>query len=105
MTGWRSSRLIAGLIIGMFFLVQLSIPVSRLGSDSARRFGWQMYSGAYPPLMFEVTTPEGPVEVDLEDYVVGLRVDVDIVGFLPPHLCEVVVGATRVSWGDGSLEC
>jgi hypothetical protein len=35
----------------------------------------------------------------------GARGDVDIVALLPPHLCNVVSGAVRVTWDSGEHEC
>ena len=94
------------VVIVAFLAVQLAIPVSRLGAhESARRFGWQMFSTAQETPAFVVNTESGVVEVELDEYIAGARGDVDIVGLLPPHLCNVVSGAVRVTWDSGEHEC
>lgn len=105
MRDWRRSRLIAGLVIGVFLLVQLSIPLSRMGDESARRFGWQMFSSASSTPEFVVTTDTGEVEIDVGDFMAMIRADVDIVTLIPPHLCQVVPEARSVTWEEGSYEC
>jgi len=103
---WRRSGALALVVIGLFLAVQIAVPVSRIGvHDSARRFGWQMFSTAQETPAFVVITESGAVEVELDDYVAGPRGDVDIDGLLPPHLCNVVSGAVRVTWDSGDHEC
>jgi hypothetical protein len=94
------------VVIVAFLAVQLAIPISRLGAhESARRFGWQMFSTARETPAFVVNTESGVVEIELDEYMAGARGDVDIVALLPPHLCNVVSGAVRVSWDSGGHEC
>jgi len=103
---WRTSGALALVVILLFLAVQIAVPVSRLGThESARRFGWQMFSTAQETPAFVVITESGVVEVELDDYMAGPRGDVDIVGLLPSHLCNVVSGAVRVTWDSGDHEC
>lgn len=105
-TSWRSSRPVAGLVIALVVVIQLAVPISRFDSDRAMRFGWQMFSASYPPANFVVTTRDGgQVEIDLDDYVVDPRVDVDLVRWLPPHLCQIIPEALGVTWDSGTFEC
>lgn len=106
MSAWRRSPVIALLIVSVFLVVQLAIPISRLGHHQPTvRFGWQMFSVAIPAPEFVVATTNGDVSIDLEDYMARVRGDIDIEALLPPHLCQVVQGAIRVTWADGSYEC
>ena len=94
------------IVIAVFLTVQLTLPIGRLGPhESARRFGWQMFSVAREDPTFVVATDSGQSVIDLNDYMAGARGDVDIVGFLPPHLCSVVPGAVRVTWDSGEYRC
>jgi len=104
-SGWRSSRLIAGLVIGLFVVVQLAVPISRFDSDRAMRFGWQMFSASYPPTNFVVETQDDQVDIELTDFMVDPRADVDVLRWLPPHLCAIIPGAILVTWDGGSHEC
>lgn len=105
MSDWRRNRLAAGLIIGAFVIVQLAVPISRLGAGDPARFGWQMYSSARPSPQFVVETADGDIAVDLDDYLAARRVEIDVSDALPEHLCSVVDGAIRVTWEDGAHEC
>jgi hypothetical protein len=90
----------------VFLTLQLALPISRLGPhESARRFGWQMFSIAREDPTFVVETESGQSVVDLNEYMAGARGDVDIVGALPTHLCVVYPGAVRVTWESGAHEC
>lgn len=105
MTDWRQSRVAAGLIILVFVVVQLAIPLSRLGSNGPQRFAWQMFSKATQNREFVVTTDHGETEVVLADYLAMARGDIDLTVYLPEHLCSVIEGAESVAWPGGSLQC
>lgn len=64
-----------------------------------------MFSGsrAFPHLVVE--TPDGDVDVDLADFLVRQRAEIDVAEVLPPHLCDVIQGASVVRWGDGEYRC
>ena len=103
---WRQSRVVAGTIVAIFFVVQLAIPITRLSDERGQRFGWQMYSREVRMTPeFVVSTPEGEMAVDIVDYLPTSRIEVDVVEHLPPHLCEVIPGASSVSWNGGSHQC
>ena len=105
-SSWRRSSLVAVIAITIFLLVQIAVPVSRLGvHDNALRFGWQMFSTARETPSFVVITDTGSETIDINEYMAGARGDVDIVGNMPAHLCTVVAGAVRVTWGTGELQC
>lgn len=103
---WRKSRVLAVVVFTAVLAVQLAIPVSRLvGSGDAQRFGWQMFSGSEAFPEFVVVTAVGEQQVSLDDYLLRQRVELDVVGALPPHLCMVVPDAVMVTWDGGSYRC
>lgn len=102
---WRSSRKIAAVLATVFLVVQLVVPISRFGDESARRFGWQMFSASATAPEFVVTTDSDQVEINLDDYMARVRSDIDIETLLPPHLCSVVAGAREVSWDSSRMTC
>lgn len=103
---WRQSRVVAGAIVALFFAVQLTIPIARLPEERGQRFGWQMYSRSVRSIPeFVVTTSEGNMTVDLDDWLPTSRIEVNITVYLPSHLCRVTPGAETVSWEGGSHEC
>lgn len=103
---WRKSPLVAGIAVALFVLIQLAIPVGRLGDhERAQRFGWQMFSVSVPAPTLTVVTDSGEEKVVLEDYMARVRSDIDILALMPPHLCDVVAGARKVTWDGGSHQC
>lgn len=103
---WRKNRVVTGAVLLAFLAVQLAIPITRLSSERGERFGWQMYSAVKPAPDFEVISAGGErAAIDLDDYVVSPRLDVDITGHLPQHLCTVIPRAVEVSWEVGSYRC
>lgn len=103
---WRKSPMVAGIAVALFVLIQLAIPISRLGDhDRAERFGWQMFSVSVPAPTLTVVTGSGEEEVVLEDYMARVRSDIDIIALMPPHLCEVVEDSVAVIWDEGSHQC
>ncbi len=104
--GWRKSRVIAVFVFTLVLAAQLIIPVSRLaGGQHAQRFGWQMFSGSEAFPNFAVVTSEGVKDVSIEDYLVTNRVELDVVGAFPPHLCEVFPNAREIVWDGNSHRC
>jgi hypothetical protein len=106
MNGWRWNPRLAAVCLGLFLVIQLSIPTVRLliEHDRAERFAWQMFTFA-TAFEFTVITADGEQEVDLEDVLARPRADMPIEELVPPHLCATVDGAIRVVWQDGELEC
>lgn len=92
-------------MIVLFLAVQLAIPISRFGHESARRFGWQMFSSAAPAPQFVVMTANDEIDMDLGDYMARVRADIDVASRLPSHLCEIVPDAQLVTWDDSRFEC
>jgi hypothetical protein len=106
MSSWRGSPVVAAVACALFLVVQLAIPISRIDeTDRGTRFGWHMFSGAQGTPEFVVETAEGEKNIALEDYMARVRVDVDIRGQLPSHVCDVVPGALVVSWDQGEHLC
>lgn len=106
MIDWRQSRVVAGTILALFFVVQLAIPISRLGDERGQRFGWQMYSREVRAIPeFGVITGDGEVAIDILDYLPTSRIEVDVAMYLPAHLCDVIPEAVSVSWEGGSHRC
>lgn len=106
MTDWRRSRIVAGFAVALFLVVQIGIPLARLGEgDRTERFGWQMFTAAEEAPEFVVVTADSEIEVELLDYLARARADIDIVGSMPEHLCTVIPGAVSVSWQTGEFKC
>lgn len=106
MNDWRRSRFVAGFAVALFLALQLGIPLARLGEgDRTQRFGWQMFTAAEEAPEFVVVTEDSEIEIELLDYLARARADIDIVGSMPAHLCEVVAGAVSVSWQSGEFTC
>ena len=99
--------MLAVTIVSLFFLIQLGVPSLRLatGDASVQRFGWQMFSSFSPDIEFTVHTPDGSQTVDIQEVTARLRSDIDFEKLLPPHLCETVGGAERVTWEDEVFKC
>ena len=107
MSSWRKSAPLAVLVAGTLLFVQLAMPISRLiDGEEASRFGWQMFSGsrAFPELVVETDDGE-EVAIDLSEYLIRQRVEIDVAAVVPPHLCAEIPGATAVRWDGGEYEC
>jgi hypothetical protein len=103
---WRTSRPTAALLIALFLIIQLTLPISRLGDDSAKRFGWQMFSKSSTPPGFVVRMNDGAeVEISLDDYTAILRADIALIDRMPPHLCAIMPDALSVTWQTGEFQC
>jgi len=106
MTSWRRSTPVAIALITMFLVIQLAIPISKLGkSDGDQRFGWQMFSTAGTPADFAVHTDSGSEEVNLNVLTAQLRADMPLTELVPPFLCDTVPGAIEVTWQSGGYSC
>ena len=105
MTRWRQSSVVAIIGIGLFLAIQLAIPLARLGSDDAARFGWQMFATVGPPVEFTVHTDSGSELIDLDAYMARVRGDISLEDLLPPHLCNTIDNASSVTWDQSSFEC
>ena len=105
MSSWRRSPVVAVVAMSLFLVVQLAIPISRVGEEGPRRFGWQMFSTAQTSPEFVVTTETGDEAIDLSDYMARERADIDLQSLLPSHLCSTVPGAISVTWEDGQHRC
>ena len=101
---WRKSRNAAVIGVTVFLILQLAIPISRIGDD-ARRFGWQMFSTAQRAPQFVVITESGEIDIENGDYLAKSRADLDLETLLPPHLCSVVPDAISIRWDEGEFEC
>ena len=106
MTEWRKSPIVAAAAVVLFVVLQLAIPISRMGSNEGpQRFGWQMFSTVGEAIELTVHTPTGTVVIDLEDVMARARGDIPLEKLLPPHLCNTVEGAEFVTWGEKRYEC
>jgi hypothetical protein len=106
MTGWRQSRAVALVVIAVFLTVQFVIPIARFGNhEVTQRFGWQMFAGFVPAPEIVVVTSQGEEPIALDEYMAWPRSDIDIIAYLPAHLCEVVPDARTVVWRNGSRQC
>lgn len=105
MNNWRKSKKLAVPIMFVIALIQLGIPTSLVGAPDQPRFGWQMFSTGDPLPAFEVVQGTASEPIDLDDYMARARDEIDAVALLPPHLCEVIPGATRIVWDTGEWSC
>ena len=105
MSDWRRSSTVAVIAVSLFIMVQLAIPLFRVGNQDLQRFGWQMYSSARPSPEFTVYTTTGSETIDLEQYMARIRLDISLEELMPPHLCAVVPGAESVTWDDSVHQC
>ena len=106
MTEWRKSPTVAVVGVALFVIVQIAIPISRMGdAEQAQRFGWQMFSTVGEATEFTVHTPTGTVVIDLEEVMARARADIPLAELLPPHLCDTVEGAEFVTWDDKRYQC
>lgn len=86
-------------------LIQLGIPASLVGAEDQPRFGWQMFSTGDPLPSFEVVKGSDVEAIDLDEYMARDRDEIDVTALLPPHLCKVIPGATRIVWDTGERSC
>ena len=106
MTEWRKSRTVAAASVALFVILQLAIPLGRIGdAEQIQRFGWQMFSTLGEPIEFTVHTSTGSLVIDLEEVMARVRGDIPLEELLPPHLCSTVEGAETVTWDDKRHEC
>lgn len=102
---WRSSPVVALVVIALFFAVQLALPSSRLGDPAASRFGWQMFSTYQEEIEFTVNTAEGSRVVDLRELTAQFRVELPLDELVPDHLCRTVPGAISVTVDGEEHRC
>ena len=106
MTEWRKSSTVAAVGVALFVVLQLAIPISRMGDgEQAQRFGWQMFSTVGESFEFTVHTSTGSLVIDLEEVMARARGDIPLEELLPPHLCDTVEGAENITWDDKRYEC
>ena len=106
MAEWRKYRTVAAAGVALFVVLQLAVPISRLGDgNQTERFGWQMFSRVGDPIDFTVHTSTGSLVIDLEQVMARTRADIPLEALLPPHRCNTVDGAESVTWDDKGYEC
>lgn len=106
MTQWRTSHLVAGVVIALFLIVQLTIPIVQAGSDAPERFAWQMFSKGESAPDFVIVLSNGETQpIELADYVAAGRAEIDYDEYMPPHLCSVIPDAVEITWEEGAHRC
>lgn len=108
MSGWRWNRRKAAVIVACVLAIQVAIPLGLLilrPDDYPGRFGWQMYSNSSQAAAYTVHTESGTEEIAASRYMTVPRLDLPLEELLPPHFCEVVEGAIRVTWDSGEHQC
>ncbi|MGB7860210.1 MAG: hypothetical protein WBM90_06905 [Acidimicrobiia bacterium] len=105
MRNWRRSSNVALVVVIVFIVFQVTVPLTRIGSDVPERFGWKMFSAAEAPVEFTVHTASGEEIADLGEILARHRGELPLTETVPPFLCENTPGATRVSWEGGNLNC
>lgn len=74
------------------------MPAVALAHGVPSRFGFHTYSGQTPGLAVEVLDAQGrPLVVDLDDYVVSGRPELDWTEVLPEAICRKIPEAVEVT--------
>lgn len=89
--------------------LQIAVPVWATWEGVPHKFGFHMFTG-YDPLDVQVLDGDGArVDVELADWVVVPREDIDWFPHLAPRICSDVTEAASVTvrqWGtDRTLTC
>lgn len=107
MSGWRWSPRVAAAVFAIVVAIQVLVPawVYFRDGDHVLRFGWQMYSTVGQVTTYVVHTSTSTSEVSSARYMAIPRVDLPLHQLIPPHLCQVVEGAQRVTWDGGEHRC
>lgn len=106
MSEWRKSPAVALVIMTLFLILQLGVPLTRIGEHRmAQRFGWQMFSVSSQEVEFTVHTADTGEAIELDAIVARIRADLPLEEKVPPHLCEITPEAVRVTWDDGEHRC
>lgn len=106
MSEWRKSPAVALVIVTLFLIIQLGLPLSRLGEhDRAPRFGWQMFSVFSQEVEFRVHTADSSESIELDDIMAIVRADLPLEEGVPPHLCRITPEAVRITWEGGEYQC
>lgn len=106
MIGWRRSPVVAAVGLLLFLVLQLGVPILRMsGSEDIQRFGWQMFSTVGERIEFTVHIDDENLVLQLEDVVARARGDIPFKTLLPPHLCNTIDGAERVTWNEMEYRC
>ena len=108
MSGWRWNRRTATVIVACVLAIQIATPLSVLifgPDDYPGRFGWQMYATSPQANKYTVHTDAGAEDVTASQFMAVPRADLPLEALLPPHLCQVIDGAIRVTWEEGEHEC
>ena len=106
MSEWRKSPAVALVIMTLFLILQLGVPLTRIGEhEMAQRFGWQMFSVLSQEIEFTVHTADSSETIDLDDIMARVRADLPLEEEVPPHLCKTTPEAVRVTWEGGEFQC
>lgn len=90
-----------------YLAVQILLPLRGAGDGDLKRFAWRMYSILVPRGGYAVEMVDGTIDtIQLRQYVVAPRMEVNLSDRLPPHLCEVFPDGTAVrrTDADGTVE-
>ena len=100
-SGRRSLRLDKRMLVALA-CVQAAVPLWATYEGAPHKFGFHMFTGD-EPMSVHVLDPVGhPVEVDLADWIVVAREDIDWSARLSPMICRDVEDAATVivrQWG------
>lgn len=74
---WNTRSIMTAMLVIAFVAIALAIPATALTQPRPARFGWQMYSVAYPAPRAWLQASDGSTEqYDLADRLAVLRADV-----------------------------
>ena len=74
---WRTPSIVTAVLVVTFLAFALIVPAVALTQSRPARFGWQMYSVAYPAPRAWLQAQDGSTEeYDLADRLAVLRADV-----------------------------
>ena len=92
-----------GLVLGALVCVQVAVPLWATVQGVPHKFGFHMFTG-YEAFGVEVSDRGGEqIEVDLHDWIVVAREDIDWAPRLAPAICATVADAATVTvrqWGE-----
>lgn len=71
-----------------YLLLQILLPMWQLTQPRPARFGWQMYAGVSQPANFLAVYADGERPIDLSEYLVRTRGDVQTGTVIPPAVCQ-----------------
>ncbi|MDX1632661.1 MAG: hypothetical protein R3234_12400 [Thermoanaerobaculia bacterium] len=95
---WNPRRIVEATVFLLFLAgVQVLLPLSRLPTDRAVRFGWHMYAHGPEPVVFYVLGPDGDETRFTEGgFFARNRPEIRAERWIPEVLCRKIPEALRI---------